>query len=167
MSAWSVRLLAGEDWEVLRAVRLAMLLDAPGAYGSSFAREAAFTEETWRERTEQSVFLAEREDGLPLGAATLLRLDPEDEPEIVAMWVAGHARGGGIADALVDACRERVVADGAPVVKMHVMLDNPRAVACYTRLGFAFHGGAGDADGCASMYWRPSDESATMNAKIP
>lgn len=167
MSTWSVRLLTAQDWEVLRAVRLAMLLDAPGAYGSSFARELAFTEETWRERTEQSVFLAEREDGLPLGAATLLRLDPEDEPEIVAMWVAGHARGGGIADALVDACRERAVADGAHVVAMHVMLDNPRAVACYTRLGFVVDGGVGDADGCASMLWRPSEESATMTSKIP
>lgn len=167
MSTWTVRLLTGEDWLLLRAVRLAMLLDAPEAYGSTFAREVAFTEETWRERTEQSVFLAERADGLPLGAATLLRLDPEDEPEIVAMWVAGHARGGGIAEALVDACRERAVADGARAVKMHVMLDNPRAVACYTRLGFTFDGGAGDADGCASMHWCPSDESATMRTKSP
>lgn len=165
MSRCSVRLLTEEDWEVLRAVRLAMLLDAPGAYGSTYAREVAFTEETWRQRTGQAVFLAEREDGLPLGTATLLRLDPGDDPEIVAMWVAGHARGTGVADALVDACRDRAVAEGAERVRMHVMLDNPRAVACYTRLGFAFDGGAGGADGCASMHWRPSGDSATMKAK--
>lgn len=165
MSRCSVRLLTEEDWEVLRAVRLAMLLDAPGAYGSSYAREAAFTEETWRQRTGQAVFLAEREDGLPLGTATLLRLHPEEDPEIVAMWVAGHARGAGVADALVDACRDRAVAEGADRVRMHVMLDNPRAVACYTRLGFVFDGGGGDAEGCASMHWRPSDDSATMKAK--
>lgn len=167
MTAWSVRVLTAGDWQLLRGVRLAMLLDEPAAYGSSFAREAAFPEEIWRERTEQSVFLAEREDGLPLGAATLLRLDPEDDPEIVAMWVAGHARGGGIAEALVDACRQRAVADGAQVVRMHVMLDNPRAVACYTRLGFTFDGGVGDAAGCASMHWRPASESATMNVNSP
>ncbi|WP_338748550.1 GNAT family N-acetyltransferase [Janibacter alittae] len=166
MSGWSVRVLTREDWAVLRAVRLAMLLDAPGAYGSSYAREAAFTEEIWQERTEQPVFLADRADGLPLGVATLLRLDPKDDPEIVAMWVAGHARGGGIADALVDACRERAVADGADRVRMHVMLDNPRAVACYTRLGFDFDEGA-EVDGCASMQWRPSADSATMRAENP
>ncbi|WEV76700.1 GNAT family N-acetyltransferase [Janibacter cremeus] len=165
MSRCSVRLLTEEDWEVLRAVRLAMLLDAPGAYGSTYAREVAFTEETWRQRTGQAVFLAEREDGLPLGTATLLRLDPGDDPEIVAMWVAGHARGTGVADALVDACRDRAVAEGAERVRMHVMLDNPRAVACYTRLGFAFDGGASGADGCACMHWRPSGDSATMKAK--
>ena len=152
---WSVRRLGSEDWALFRAVRLAMLLDEPGAYGSTFAREVEFDEDTWRERTTQAVFLAERADGLPLGTATLLRLDPEDDPEIVAMWVAGHARGSGIADALVSACRELAVADGADVVRMHVMLDNPRAVAAYTRLGFAFDGGVGDADGCASMQWRP------------
>lgn len=167
MTDWSVRRLIGDDWQTHRAVRLAMLLDAPGAYGSTYAREAAFTEETWRERLDQAVFLAERADGLPLGAATLLRLEPEDEPEIVAMWVAGHARGAGIADALVEACREHAVAEGSERVRMHVMLDNPRAIAAYSRLGFTFDGGAGDEDGCASMEWRPGVQDAATKTKNP
>lgn len=148
--AWSVRRIGGADWERYRAVRLAMLLDAPEAYGSTFEREVAFTEATWRERIDQPIFVAEREDGLPLGSATLLRRAGAD-PEIVAMWVAGHARGGGVADALVAACRAQAVADGAEVVRLHVMLDNPRAVAAYTRLGFVRDGGRGDAPGCARM----------------
>lgn len=147
---WSVRRLGAPDWESHRAVRLAMLLDHPQAYGSTFAREVAFPEETWRERLARPVFHAEREDGLPLGSATLLALDGRD-PEIVAMWVAGHARGEGIADALVGACRDQAVADGAEVVRLHVMLDNPRAVAFYTRIGFARDGGWGDVPGCARM----------------
>lgn len=167
VTAWTVRRPSDVDWATYRAVRLAMLLDAPAAYGSSFAREVAFTEETWRERFDQAIFLAESADGLPLGAATLLRLDPDDDPEIVAMWVAGHARGSGIADALVDACRDLAVADGAQRVRMHVMLDNPRAVACYSRLGFTFDGGAGDADGCASMHWHPPGASPTMEVNSP
>ena len=102
-SDWSVRRLTAEDWQLYRAVRLAMLLDEPAAYGSSFAREAAYDEERWRSLLGQAIFLVESGDGLPLGAATLLRLDPGDVPEIVAMWVAGHVRGRGIADALVEA----------------------------------------------------------------
>ena len=34
---WSVRQLAGEDWQRYRAVRLAMLLDEPAAYGSNLS----------------------------------------------------------------------------------------------------------------------------------
>ncbi|MGO1165741.1 MAG: GNAT family N-acetyltransferase [Janibacter sp.] len=150
-SSWSVRRLGEEDWQLHRAVRLAMLLDAPDAYGSTFGREVAFDEVTWRERLEQPVFLAESADGLPLGSATLLQLDPADDPEIVAMWVAGHARGDGIAEALVLACRDRAVAAGAGVVRLHVMVDNPRAVGFYTRVGFSFDGTCGDLPGCSRM----------------
>ncbi|MGE9781771.1 GNAT family N-acetyltransferase [Janibacter sp. CX7] len=148
---WSVRRLTGEDWQLYRAVRLAMLLDEPAAYGSNFAREVAYDEERWRSLFGQAIFLAESGDGLPLGAATLLRLDPADVPEIVAMWVAGHARGRGIADALVDAAVTEAAAGGAAEVRLHVMLDNPRALAFYERSGFAFDGASGDAPRCDRM----------------
>lgn len=159
MSAdWAVRRLTGEDWQLHRAVRLAMLLDQPGAYGSTFARESAFTERIWRQRIETGVLAAVRTDGLPLGTATLYREAAGSVPEIVAMWVAGHARGRGIADALVEACVARAVEQGDPVVQLHVMLDNPRAVACYQRLGFAFDGDSGDVEGCARMTRQPDFE---------
>lgn len=148
---WSVRRLVEDDWPLHRAVRLAMLLDHPDAYGSTFAREVDFDEGTWRERLGQVVLLAEREDGLPLGAATLLRLDPADEPEIVAMWVAAHVRGQGVADALVEACVQLAHAHGDRVVRLHAMRDNPRAVAFYERVGFAFDGDSGDIEGCDRM----------------
>ena len=152
-----VRRLERHEWERYRAVRLAMLLDEPDAYGSTFGREVAFDEATWRERLGQAVFVAEQDDGLPLGSATLLRLEGKD-PEIVAMWVAGHARGAGTADALVDACRVEAVRGGADLVRLHVMIANPRAVAFYTRLGFAFDGGCGDVPGCSQMVWEAIPE---------
>lgn len=150
-TSWSVRRLGEEDWHLHRAVRLAMLLDAPDAYGSTFAREFAFDEGTWRERLGQPVFFAEREDGLPLGSATLLRLDLADDPEVVAMWVAGHARGEGVAEVLIRACRDHAEATGARAVRLHAMVDNPRAVAFYTRMGFSFDGTCGDVPGCSRM----------------
>ncbi len=148
---WSIHRLGAGDWELLRAVRLAMLLDAPDAYGSTFAREFAFTEATWRERTTPAVFHAARGDGLPLGSATLFRESPDRDPEIVAMWVAGHARGSGVAEALVEACLEQAVIAGDDDVRLHVMLDNPPAVTFYTRLGFVFEGECGDVPGCSRM----------------
>lgn len=148
---WSIRRLREDDWELMRAVRLAMLLDAPSAYGSTFARERTFTEATWRERAGPPVFHAVRDDGLPLGSATLFRDDPAADPEIVAMWVAGHARGHGIADALVGACLERAAAEGAGRVGLHVMGANAPAVALYRRLGFALDGHCGHVPGCSRM----------------
>ena len=41
-------------WKVNRAVRLAMLLDTPLAYGSTFTREVAFPDELWVERMDHS-----------------------------------------------------------------------------------------------------------------
>lgn len=151
MPAWSVHRVATDDWRRYRAVRLAMLLDEPDAYGSSFQREVAFDEDTWRDRLGHPVLVAEREDGLPLGAATLYTAAPDAVPEIVAMWVAGHARGRGIADALVEAAVTEAADGGATEVRLHVMLDNPRAVAFYERAGFAFDGAHGDAPRCDRM----------------
>jgi ribosomal protein S18 acetylase RimI-like enzyme len=36
-----------DDWETLRDVRLTALQESPYAFGSNYAREAAFTEEQW------------------------------------------------------------------------------------------------------------------------
>lgn len=148
---WSVRRLVEDDWQLYRAVRLAMLLDAPDAYGSTFGRELAFGETTWRERTRNPAVIAVRDDGLPLGSATLYTAPGERVPELVAMWVAGHVRGSGVADALVDGCVDLATAAGCDEVRLHVMLDNPRAVAFYERAGFAFDGARGDVDGCDRM----------------
>jgi ribosomal protein S18 acetylase RimI-like enzyme len=49
----SVREVVADDWELLRDVRLAALREAPHAFGSTYAREAPFTEEQWRGRISQ------------------------------------------------------------------------------------------------------------------
>ena len=103
-SDWSFRRLTAEDWQRYRAVRLAMLLDEPAAYGSNFAREVAYDEQRWRSLLEQAVFLAEGSDGLPLGAATLLAKNPPPRPVRLIFQPAeeggGGATGGVIAASL-------------------------------------------------------------------
>lgn len=95
-----VRRLGPDEVDVVRAVRLAALGDSPGAFGSTVAREAAFTDDDWRGRlrpTWNATFVAEVE-GAVVGMVAAVR-DDEAAPvlQLVGMWVAPHARGGATA----------------------------------------------------------------------
>ena len=48
-----VRRVRPDEGLRLRALRLRALADAPWAFGSTFAREQAFAESVWHERTAQ------------------------------------------------------------------------------------------------------------------
>ncbi len=45
-----VREATTEEWQVLRDIRLTALQDAPGAFGSTYAEQAASKEADWRRR---------------------------------------------------------------------------------------------------------------------
>jgi GNAT superfamily N-acetyltransferase len=135
-----------ELWQLHRAVRLAMLLDAPLAYGSSFAREVAFDDQVWLDRIEASASWLARRAGLPLGSVTMFHVPdrPEDEACLVAMWVASHARGTGVAGALVAALVGRARELGLRRVTLDVADQNVRAATFYERHGFVRTGHTGE-----------------------
>lgn len=127
------------SWQTYRDVRLASLLDSPLAFGSTYAAEAAFTEQRWlaRLRSGSATWLALWGD-LPVGTVTSLRFPGLGEGEtcLVGMWVAGHARGNGVADALVGRVLEDARARGLARVTLDVAEHNGRARAFYGRMGF-------------------------------
>jgi len=142
----AIRRIRPDEGPSLRALRLHALADAPMAFGSTLAREQAFTDDVWRERAERGAagvdrvtFVTER-DGRWLGIATGLSRDPDvpddPRPALVAMFVCPEARGCGLGRALVDAvvgwARERN-ADG---LTLWVTATNAAAIALYTRCGF-------------------------------
>ena len=132
-------------WQVQRGVRLAMLLDTPLAYGSTFAREVDFPDELWVERMQHSAAWLAFEGEQPVGAVTMFHApdQPEDEALLVAMWVASHARGRGVADRLVEALLDHARQTGLRRVTLDVADGNARAIGFYERTGFTRTGRTG------------------------
>jgi len=132
-----VREVKADEWELVRDVRLAALHEAPYAFGSSYAREAQFTEEQWRGRfSSRSVtFLAELPDGAePVGLAGVY--EDDGMADLVSMWVRPAARGLGVGAALVTAAADWAKARDHDTLYLWVTESNPAAVGLYRRCGF-------------------------------
>jgi ribosomal protein S18 acetylase RimI-like enzyme len=129
-----IRRATADDWAAVRDVRLRALADTPTAFGSSLARERAFTDDEWRQRLSgpNATFLAD--DGAA-GTATGIRGEG-GRRELVGMWVDPAARGTGAADALIASVRAWAVGDGGLVLTLGVTEGNDRARRVYVRNGF-------------------------------
>jgi GNAT superfamily N-acetyltransferase len=136
----TIRRIRRDEGAELRVLRLRALADAPMAFGSTLAGEAAFSDEAWRERaqrgasgTDGATFVAELE-GRWMGIATGLPHDPDapDDPRrarrlFVSREARGHRIGGALVNAVVDWARERQ-ADG---LGLWVTTTNRPAIALY------------------------------------
>jgi GNAT superfamily N-acetyltransferase len=96
---------AGE-WEELRKLRLRAVADAPYAFSSTLAQEAAFPEEVWRRWAEggpaSADFIA-REGCANIGmTAIFAESSVPRRMQLVAMWVDPHHRRRGVARALIN-----------------------------------------------------------------
>jgi RimJ/RimL family protein N-acetyltransferase len=123
------------DWARLREVRLRALRDAPWAFGSTLEREAALTDEHWRERAQDAVFVAEDGDrivGMAGGFVNGPRL-----VRVWGMWIDPAARGRGLAEQLVDAVDAWAFSIGATELELAVSERAGAAQAAYARMGFA------------------------------
>ena len=133
------------DWRTYRDVRLAALIDSPRAFWTTYAQASTLAEEDWRDRLGWPTWIAyaptspdpERPPA-PVGLVALWRVPDaaDDRIHIVQMWVAGWARGRGVADALVATAVETARVDGWGAVALEVAEENVRAERCYHRLGF-------------------------------
>jgi GNAT superfamily N-acetyltransferase len=138
MTQVDVRALTSEDWPAYREVRLAMLEDAPWAFGTTLAKALTLDEAGWRQRlTDNRTFLA-TVVGQAAGSATFSDTfvdDPEDA-YLVGMWVAPRHRGSGAAGVLVQAVLDHARAVGKRRVLLHVVDTNQPARRLYERAAF-------------------------------
>ena len=126
------------DAEILRALRLQALSDAPDAFGSTYEREAARTTSDWqRWFSPGAAFVLE----IPISGAVGLAAGNRDEHDpavvhLMSMWVHPAFRKRGGASALVAEVLSWAESERAEVVRLHVVKGNDTARRLYERHGF-------------------------------
>lgn len=139
-----VRQIDADEWRAYRELRLEALQTDPGAFGSTYARESGFDEDTWRQRVTagplgkpSGVFVAEAAPSEPfLGTASMVYTEHHEAPMLVAMWVRPEARGQQLGHALVQAGLQWARDAGDKHVVLWVVQGNAPAIALYTTCGF-------------------------------
>ncbi len=131
-----------ENLAAFIAVRLRALRESPWAFGSTYARESAFTDAEWRMRLERwnglrGVGFLAIEDGSACGMAGAL-LDEKDETraQLVSMWTAPTHRRKGVGRLLVEAVMAWAMQRGVRALQLMVTSKNESAMRFYEELGF-------------------------------
>jgi ribosomal protein S18 acetylase RimI-like enzyme len=126
-----IRIVTPDDWREWRDLRLEALREAPQAFSATLADWENAPEERWRQRLRGTHDLIADLDDRPAGMVT--GFPRGDTVELGTLWVAPHARGRGVGDALV-----RAVLDwaGHRTVTLRVAEANTAATALYRRHGF-------------------------------
>jgi ribosomal protein S18 acetylase RimI-like enzyme len=143
MAETVVRRVTPRDWLVLRDFRLRALQCDPQSFGSTHEREAAFSDEDWKQWAaedalgdEMATFVAERQQQ-PVGIVGAYR--DESEPVVfhmIAMWVAPEARSKGIGRRLLSHVEAWIRSCGGEVVQLHVTSSAAAARRLYETAGF-------------------------------
>ncbi|WP_188309430.1 GNAT family N-acetyltransferase [Streptomyces sp. CBMA123] len=147
---YRIERIGREDWERLRTIRLAQLLDTPLAFGETHAYALLQGEGNWRARTDWlnepgriGLVAVDPADGR--WVATMLSIPSRKTAtvDLIGVWVdpAHRGRERGVADALLDAVIAWAREGGAEWMLLGVHEANDRAAAFYRRRGFTYTGG--------------------------
>lgn len=140
-----VRETVAQDWQALRDIRLAALQDAPDAFASTYAEQAAFTEADWQDRISRGgtflAYIPEVSASEPAGlAGGFLRPERPGTVALISMFVRPQGRGRKVGEALTAAVAEWGRARRATTMDLWVTETNSPARLLYERCGFALTG---------------------------
>lgn len=144
----TIAAIGPDDWRAWRTIRLRALLEAPEAFGTTYAKAAGPSdhENYWRGYfvTNGQNYVADR-GGDVIGIVRVVGPSQGGVAELMSLWVAPEARGLGVGAALVERCWDWLQRS-APGESLHlnVRRHNRAARRLYERLGFAVIGPAAD-----------------------
>jgi RimJ/RimL family protein N-acetyltransferase len=130
-----IKVLALQEWHVLRTTRLRALRESPEAFPSRYETEARWSEAQWRQLLAAATWVVAVEGGAAIGIAGLIT-HPGGQRYVESIWVSPTHRGRrvfrSIIAALADLCRRLQLAE----LRMWVIEDNAAALVAYARVGF-------------------------------
>lgn len=139
-----VRRLRAEEWPRWREFRIAMLTEAPYAFGMTLADALSRPDDDWTERTtrlataaDTTYYVAEEGHEWLAGAGGYVE---DGVPNVFGVWTRPDARGRSCADACVRAVVEWARGTGATEVRLWATDGNAAAERVYARLGFTKNG---------------------------
>ena len=129
--------LVASEWERFRAIRLRSLVDAPGAFESTYDQAVSRPPSDWPTVLDRLPTFVVDEDGIDIG---VVRCAPDhaldDTAWLISMWVAPEARGRGVGDVLVTTVVDFATSAGYKRLCLSVSDDNSFAIQLYERHGF-------------------------------
>jgi ribosomal protein S18 acetylase RimI-like enzyme len=135
-----IRTIRPDEWPALREIRLRALMDAPDAFGATFAEESVSPDEAWQHRADRpdgtmivAVDDAGRFVGMGSGGPAP---DAFAFAAIYGMWIAPEARGQRIGEGIIRAVARWAIDRGYEGIGLGVTLGNEPAIRLYERLGF-------------------------------
>jgi ribosomal protein S18 acetylase RimI-like enzyme len=132
-----------QNVEGFKKVRLRALQEAPYAFGSTYVKEAQFSESEWIRRAERwhgerGIGFLAMDDGLGCGiAGSFLDANDATRAQLISMWTAPTHRRQGIGEQLVNRVLGWAKSREARVLELMVTSHNEGAIRFYERLGFA------------------------------
>ena len=134
----SVRRISHEEFDIFRVMRLEALRCEPASFASRLEDWQFLTNEEWRRRLDDPVFVAFSNDE-PVGIMGLVRLRQSrmaHRATLVSVYVRKSERGTGTASNLLRVVMDHATRLGVLQMELAVNVENSAAMRFYQRHGF-------------------------------
>ena len=126
------------DFDRLRALRLAALKDTPDAFGAKYEDEVNKPISEWQDRLKNTNWCFVVADGVDVGliAVDRAKKDRNSDCWLSSWWIHQDHRGSGIPKLMLNWVEQLCIEKKWKKIGLGVWPDNLRAIAAYKKLGF-------------------------------
>ncbi|CAN7682946.1 GNAT family N-acetyltransferase [Rhizobium rhizogenes] len=135
----TIRHIGTDEFDIFRQIRLEALRAEPSSFASSAEDWEVLSDEEWRRRLSDPVFVAFQDDE-PVGVMGLLRQRSNKmahRATLIMVYVRKDLRGMGLAKDLLDTVITYALSEGIVQIELVVSAENPKAINFYHREGFS------------------------------